>query len=177
MPITATDDGLVLAVHLDAAPDGLIPGAVLRVLRVGFGIDTASDETPAVIAVTEKVILAEAEIIAVPVTLAPATVTGGLTDADVGLPADPVAQLRAETFLKAAIAYRMREEERARQLARAAALAVPANVPVMHVEVPDEAMLLIDPTDRLSPEDTAILAELRRLAGRPRGGDRSTAVS
>ena len=94
----------------------------------------------------------------------PTITAGTVTDADVGLEEDPVAQLRAETYLKSVIAYRDKEAEIARQIARASDLAVPANVPVIHVEVPDDALLL-------TQIDVEILAELRRLAGHDRRDD------
>ena len=101
----------------------------------------------------------------------PSITMGSVTDADVGLEDDPVAQLRAETYLRSVIAYHAKEAEVVRQLARASDLAVPANVPVVHVEIPDNSMSLMGPTDHLPQIDAEILAELRRLAGPARRGD------
>jgi hypothetical protein len=158
LPIATTTEGPVLTVHLDAMQDGLAPGAVVSVMRVGFRIDSFA-ETPAVLAMAEKVALAETEITAAPVTLAPATTSGGITDSDVGLPHDDVAQERAERFLRNVYAFQMREaaKEDARQR-----LFPDLTV---HEEVPDESFTLMRPTDRLTPIEAGIVAELFRLSG------------
>jgi hypothetical protein len=44
-------------------------------------------------------------------SLAPTTVSE-ISDADLGLTTDPVAQTRAENFIRAALAYRLRQSER-----------------------------------------------------------------
>nr|WP_321182366.1 hypothetical protein [Methylobacterium sp. Leaf122] len=77
-----------------------------------------------------------------------------LTDADCGLPDDPLAQLRAEEAIRAAISYRLRQEAKAK----------PA--PIMAVQVPldDESITIRDvPADVLD----GIASELRRLANLP----------
>lgn len=96
--------------------------------------------------------------VAPPITL-PQITMDTVSDEDVGLPFDPAAQGRAESYIKAALAYRQREGDLGRQLARA----VPENAPVLHVELPDDSLAITAPNDRLSPIDAAILAELRRL--------------
>lgn len=97
------------------------------------------------------------------ITLAPATVTGGLSDEDIGLPRDDVAQEGAERFLRAAYAFRLREAEK--EAARQRLLPGPT----VHVEIPDDSVALVSPTNHLSPLDVEILRELKRLARR--GGD------
>lgn len=57
-----------------------------------------------------------------PVSLAPTTMYE-ITDADIGLPDDPVAQARAEDYVRAAIAFRHRQHARAEIAARSARLA------------------------------------------------------
>jgi len=106
LPIDATDAGPVLAVQLDALPDGLAPGAVLTSIKVMFALDLLA-QVPTIRALVGKLVLAEAEIVAAPVSLAPVSMIG-LTDADVGLEEDPIAQEKAERYLLAALAYQSR---------------------------------------------------------------------
>lgn len=77
-----------------------------------------------------------------------------LSDADCGLPDDPIAQLRAEEAIRAAISYRLKQEAKAK----------PA--PIMAVQVPldDESITILDvPADVLD----GIASELRRIANLP----------
>lgn len=72
-----------------------------------------------------------------------------MTDSDVGLPDDPVAQIRAEEAIRAAIAYRLREEAKA------------TAIQAVQIPVADAAL-----TIRVVPYDVleSISAELRRIS-------------
>lgn len=93
------------------------------------------------------------ERVAPPVSL-PAVRMGSVTDEDIGLTPDPVAQVRAETYLSAVIAHRLREEDIARRRAEAAARTV-------HVEVDDASLHLAHVIDH------GIHREMRRLEAMP----------
>lgn len=80
----------------------------------------------------------------------PQTAFRDITDEMIGLPHDPVAQERAERFIRAAIAHRLHVEQKAAETAT-----------VVNVEVPDDALHLSHVTDR------DIHRELIRLASRP----------
>ncbi|OHV16229.1 hypothetical protein BK022_13580 [Methylorubrum extorquens] len=87
------------------------------------------------------------------VSLAPVT-TYVLTDADVGLPDDPIAQQRAEEAIRAAISYRLKHEAKAK----------PAPIRAVEVPLADESITILDvPANVLD----GIGAELRRIASRP----------
>jgi len=74
-----------------------------------------------------------------------------LSDEDVGLPHDPIAQERAEEFIRAAIGYRLRQEAKAK----------PAVVTVVKVPIDDDSILIRDvPQDVLD----GISAELHRIS-------------
>ncbi|MGN7127726.1 hypothetical protein [Methylorubrum thiocyanatum] len=76
-----------------------------------------------------------------------------LTDEDVGLPHDPIAQQRAEEFIRAAISYRLKTEAKAK----------PDVVTMVEVPLDDEAIIIRDvPADVLD----GIASELRRIAYR-----------
>ncbi|AYO84057.1 hypothetical protein EBB05_18490 [Methylobacterium brachiatum] len=107
----------------------------------------------------------EADLGPPPVSLAPITMSS-LTDADVGLPDDPLAQERAERFIAAAIAYRFKQQSLAREAARLASAEKLFPGTTVAVEVPDDAVTLIAPTDVLDEVDQGILRELRRLTAR-----------
>jgi hypothetical protein len=86
----------------------------------------------------------------IPVTLPPVTILESpITDADLDLPDDPIAQERAERFLAAAYAYQRRQAEKAK----------PAQV--VNIEV-DDAALHLDHVDL-----KRIGEELQRIATRP----------
>ncbi|MGH1572781.1 hypothetical protein ACRAWG_21560 [Methylobacterium sp. P31] len=85
------------------------------------------------------------------ITLPPVS-TREITDADIGLPHDPVAQLKAETYLRAAIGHRLREAAQATTVKPTAAATI-------NVEIPDESLALSD--------HAVILAELRRIKAMP----------
>ncbi len=75
-----------------------------------------------------------------------------LTDEDVGLTPDPIAQERAEEYIRAAISYRLKAQAKA--------------TPIQAVEIPvaDESISILDvPADVLD----GIAAELRRIASLP----------
>lgn len=97
-----------------------------------------------------------------PVTL-PETSYRQITDADLGMPTDDASQAKAEAFIRAAIGYRLHVEAKARDAARLAAATRIAPGPTVAVEVPDDALALISPTDTLDETDQAILRELRRI--------------
>ena len=107
-----------------------------------------------------------------------------VTDADLGLPDDPIAQEKAERTIRAAIAVRLREGRDAApatSLARWQAMdqalpspmvsqvqgvAVPA-VPLDALEVPDDALRFVAPTDTLTPIQAEITNQLGGLAAMP----------
>ncbi|MBA8916011.1 hypothetical protein [Methylorubrum thiocyanatum] len=75
-----------------------------------------------------------------------------MTDEDVGLTPDPIAQERAEEYIRAAISYRLKAQAKA--------------TPIQAVEIPvaDESISILDvPADVLD----GIAAELRRIASLP----------
>lgn len=77
-----------------------------------------------------------------------------LSDEDVGLPHDPIAQERAEEFIRAAIGYRLRQEAKAK----------PAVIQAVEIPIADDALSIRDvPADVLE----GIAVELRRIAGLP----------
>lgn len=77
-----------------------------------------------------------------------------MTDAECGLPDDPVAQQRAEEAIRAASAYRLKQEAKGK----------PAPIQAVEVPVEDDALSIRDvPADVLD----GIAAELRRIAERP----------
>ncbi|CAO4169544.1 hypothetical protein [Methylorubrum aminovorans] len=77
-----------------------------------------------------------------------------LTDEDVGLPHDPIAQERAEEFIRAAISYRLKMKAKAK----------PVSILAVEVPIEDESITILDvPADVLD----GIAAELRRIAERP----------
>jgi hypothetical protein len=84
----------------------------------------------------------------------PAVTTACLTDADIGLPDDPIAQQRAEQAIRAAIAYRLKHENKAN----------PAHIQDVEVPLADESITIRDvPANVLD----GISAELRRIVSRP----------
>ena len=77
-----------------------------------------------------------------------------LSDAECGLPEDPIAQQRAEEAIRAAIGYRLREEAKAK----------PAVIQAVEIPIADDALSIRDvPADVLE----GIAVELRRIAGLP----------
>ncbi|MER2252923.1 hypothetical protein ABS772_23685 [Methylorubrum podarium] len=77
-----------------------------------------------------------------------------MSDAECGLPDDPIAQLRAEEAIRAAISYRLRQESKAEH----------ASIQAVEVPLDDESIAIRNvPADVLD----GITAELRRIAGRP----------
>ena len=75
-----------------------------------------------------------------------------MTDADVGLPNDPVAQLRAEEAIRAAISYRLRQEAKG------------ATIQAVEVPIADESITILDvPANVLD----GIATELRRISNLP----------
>lgn len=91
-----------------------------------------------------------------------AVTTACLTDADIGLPDDPIAQQRAEEAIRAAISYRLRQEAKAK----------PAPVQAIEVPLDDDSLSIRDvPADVLD----GIASELRRIASRPATAIRSGA--
>ena len=75
-----------------------------------------------------------------------------LSDAECGLPDDPIAQQRAEEAIRAAISYRLRQEAKA------------ATIQAVEIPIEDESIFILDvPADVLN----GIAAELRRIASRP----------
>ncbi|MCP2080825.1 UNVERIFIED_ORG: hypothetical protein J2W74_002011 [Methylorubrum zatmanii] len=77
-----------------------------------------------------------------------------LTDAECGLPEDPVAQIRAEEAIRAAISYRLRQE----------AKASPVQIQAVEIPIEDESITILDvPVEVLD----GIAAELRRIVSRP----------
>ena len=97
----------------------------------------------------------------IPVTLPPITMLESpVTDEDIDLPHDPVAQERAERFLAAAYAYQRRQAEKAQVAAR-----------VVHVDLPDEALHLAHAIDH------DIMRELGRIAARPPAKWRNPLIS
>ncbi|AYO82687.1 hypothetical protein [Methylobacterium brachiatum] len=97
----------------------------------------------------------------------PASVYREITDADLGMPQNDAAQEKAETFIRAVIGHRLREEAKARDAARLVAARSLAPGPTIAVEVPDDGLDLIDATDVLDDVDQGILRELRSLTARP----------
>ena len=79
-----------------------------------------------------------------------------MTDEECGLTPDPIAQERAEEFIRAAISYRLKQEARAK----------PA--PIMAVEVPldDQSIAIRNVPDNVLD---GIADELRRIANRSGG--------
>lgn len=94
-------------------------------------------------------VIAHAVENAPPPTL-PASVFREITDADIGIPHDPIAQEKAERYVRAAIAHRLRQEDHARKAAT-----------MINVELPDDSLHLAHATDH------AINRELRRLEAMP----------
>ncbi|WP_461658807.1 hypothetical protein [Methylorubrum aminovorans] len=77
-----------------------------------------------------------------------------------GLPDDPIAQQRAEEAIRAAIAYRLRQETKAK----------PAPIQAVEVPLDDDSLSIRDvPADVLD----GIASELRRIASRPATAIRS----
>ncbi len=77
-----------------------------------------------------------------------------LSDAECGLPEDPIAQQRAEEFIRAAISYRLKTEANAK----------PAVIQAVEIPIADDALSIRDvPADVLE----GIAVELRRIAGLP----------
>lgn len=150
---TIQHDGLpALVLRVPDAPIGLKVNRLLDVSAV-FDLDKTFAE-PAIVAVVSRMRLRRA-VGGAPITL-PAVGTGpSLTDEDMGLEPDPVAQARAEAFIRAAIAYRLHQDAKAAETGRKAA---PTAV---HVEVPDADLHLSHVVDR------GIHQELVRLASRP----------
>ncbi len=83
------------------------------------------------------------------------------------MPTDDAAQAKAERYIMAAIGHRLHIEAKAREAARLADAARIAPGPTVAVEVPDDALSLISPTDVLTETDQAIYRELRRLEAMP----------
>ncbi|MGV7031041.1 hypothetical protein [Methylobacterium symbioticum] len=119
-----------------------------------------------------------------PVTLPPITLHE-ITDDDVGLPDSPVDQARAEAYLLAVRGRQAHLEMEQAQRARLAAAAtrptvsveqkpapaialVEKSAPAVHVSVPDDTVVLIDPTDTLTELEQEICAQFRRLTEQPR---------
>lgn len=76
-----------------------------------------------------------------------------LSDAECGLPEDPIAQQRAEESIRAAISYRLKVEAKAK----------PAVIQAVEIPIEDEAI-----TIRAVPAEVldGIASELRRIASR-----------
>lgn len=101
-----------------------------------------------------------------PVTLPPVTMST-ITDSDIGLKDDPIAQEKAERYLMAVLANQRHQEQKARAAQRLASAQKLIPGPTVHIEIPDESVLLENPTDQLSETDRAIYRELKRLEARP----------
>lgn len=168
-PVVEQDGQPALVVHVMTPPAGL---AVGRLVNLAMVLSSELDGDTYVISAAASAIRlrSDRENGMAPITLPAVGSRPVLTDEELNLRGGPGAQMRAEAYLKAAYAYRLREEAKAHEAAvRAAAVRLMPG-PTVHVEVPDEAVALISPTDQLDATDTAILAEMQRIAamGLPR---------
>lgn len=93
----------------------------------------------------------------------PTTSFRDITDTDLGLPHDDIAQEKAERFLRAAHAYQLHQEAKAAENARKAA-------PV-HVEIEDDSLFLAHKVDR------DIFRQLQRIASRPARSSKPNAAA
>lgn len=101
-----------------------------------------------------------------PITM-PTPPDRGITDESLGLTRNDAAQLKAEGWLTVVLAQQLRDEAKARDAARLASAEKLAPGPTIAVEVPDDSVALIAPTDQLNDIDQGILRELRRLTAMP----------
>ncbi|CAM3270784.1 hypothetical protein JHFBIEKO_4801 [Methylobacterium mesophilicum] len=101
-----------------------------------------------------------------PITM-PSIPDRGIDDESLGLTRNDAAQLKAEGWLTVVLAQQLRDEAKARDAARLASARSLAPGPTIAVEVPDDAVALLAPTDVLDDVDQGILRELRRLTARP----------
>lgn len=104
-PVISTEAGPALILRVDVGHAGIVVGSILNV-RVRFSVDTAFP-VPVVEAVSASLTVRKFARPVATITL-PAITVGTVRDVDVGLPENDAAQIAAERFLTAAIAYRNR---------------------------------------------------------------------
>lgn len=163
-PIVSTDDGHALILRVDVAHAGLIVGAIIDV-RVRFSVDTAFP-VPVVEAASANLTVRKLVRTVAPITM-PVTAFREITDEMLGMPRNDAAQLKAENYLVVAFAHRMHQEMKARAAKRLASAEKLIPGPTIHVEIPDQSVTLIEPTDQLDETDQGILRELKRLEALP----------
>lgn len=165
-PVVEQDGQPALAVHVMTPPAGL---AVGRLVNLAMVLSSDLDGDTYVISAAASAIRlrSDRENGMAPITLPAVGSRPVLTDEELNLRGGPGAQMRAEAYLKAAYAYRLREAALAQEAARLAAAARIAPGPTVAVEVPDDALALISPTDVLTETNQAIYRELRRLEAMP----------
>lgn len=175
-PIIEKDGEPAMVLHVQCPPNNLAVGRLVNVSAV-FRLDSTFAE-PAIEAVvsTIKVRRDREPGTGAPITLPTVGSRPPLADEDIGLKLNPGAQARAEAFIRAAIGYRLHLEDKARKAARLAAAVRIAPGPTVAVEVPDESVELIYPTDVLSEVDRGIYRELVRLTAPPRGSRKRPAA-
>ncbi|MCJ2040413.1 hypothetical protein MKK55_15890 [Methylobacterium sp. J-059] len=101
-----------------------------------------------------------------PITL-PLVTMPESTDEAVGLVPDARAQARAEEYLRAAIGYRLRQDEQRRTAEREMRAAFNVDHRTVAVEVPDSSFTLLSATDVLSPVEAEIVEQMMRIASLP----------
>ena len=170
-PLVEHDGQPALVVHVMAPPAGLAVGRLINLATV-LRSDLDGDAYVISAAASAIRLRSDRENGMVPITLPVVGSRPVLTDDDVGLKPNPCAQARAEAFIRAAIGHRLHVEEKAREAARLAAATRIAPGPTVALEVPDDALALIYPTDVLSEVDRGIYRELIRLTARPPMGSR-----
>lgn len=136
-PVIEQDGEPALIVRLQAPPPGIEVGASVDVSAV-FRLADLYD-VPAVEAVISTIRVRRRPTGPAKITLPEVGAWPALTDADVGLTDDPVAQDRAERMIRAAVGYRLHEEAKTREAARKAAV---------YVQVDDDALFLAHRVDR-----------------------------